>query len=217
MTTPGRDFLLNDTLEFAVPLHMADVRHLPFRERYRLAAEAVTVVASQGDTLQYGSKATEFGDGAREMRKHRDHGTAKDETCGTCAEGKTAARCCLRRFRDRCGVCLRGQAQYSAGEVFNFLARGLAVLGCQPGGVTWRGLHWCAWPHPHCPNRRSFRKPPCCTCGDSCLAAAVEGGCRECSFCANGCRAAADQACCLNLPSSPAPSSPAPVQAADRG
>ena len=213
MTRSPWDLLLNDTLELTVPLHLAEVCHLPFRERYRLAAEAVKVITSQGDTLQYGSKAAGFGDGAREMRKHHDHGTAKDQTCGTCTEGKAAARCCLRRFQDKCGVCRRGLAQYSAGEVFSFLARGLAVLACQPGGVTWRGLHWCAWPHPHCPNRRTFRKPPCCICGDGCLGGTAEGQCRDCNFCANGCRAAADQACCLDLPSSPSLSGPAPGRA----
>lgn len=29
-------------------------------------------------------------------------------------------------------------------EVFNHLARGLAALAWQPGGVTFAGMHWCA-------------------------------------------------------------------------
>jgi hypothetical protein len=200
MTTPAGSSLLADALEFAVPLHIAEVRQLPFGERHRLALEAAAAIASQGDTLQYGSKTTRFGDGSREMRRHRDHGTARDETCDRCPEGKDSARCCLRRFRDRCGVCLRGQATYSPGEVFNFLARGLALLACQPGGVTWAGLHWCAWPHPRCPNPRATRRPPCCTCAGNCTGGLADGACLACQFCVNGCAAAAGKACCRQQP-----------------
>jgi hypothetical protein len=49
-----------------------------------------------------------------------------------------------------------------AGEVFNFLARGLAVLACQPGGVTFSGQHWCVHSHPRCPV--SPAQSPECAC-----------------------------------------------------
>jgi hypothetical protein len=195
---------LTEGLRAAVPLFILQVRDLPFWERQRLAASSALVVASQGDTLQYGSQGTRFGDGAREMRRHEAHGDAKAEQCSGCPRAEDSAHCCLRRFRDACGVCLRGQPTYSAGEVFNFLARGLAVLACQPGGITWAGLHWCAYRHPCCPSMRSGRRPCCCTCTDACLLVApctvpppgsvCAGGC---TFCANGCAAATTaQACC---------------------
>jgi hypothetical protein len=37
---------------------------------------------------------------------------------------------------------------------FNALARGLALLAYQPGGVDFAGHHWCTTPHEGCPNRR---------------------------------------------------------------
>lgn len=35
---------------------------------------------------------------------------------------------------------------------FNALARGLAALAHQPGGVTFADLHWCVTAHEGCPN-----------------------------------------------------------------
>lgn len=37
-------------------------------------------------------------------------------------------------------------------RAFDTLARGLAVLAYEPGGVGLFGLHWCAEPHPGCPS-----------------------------------------------------------------
>lgn len=77
------------SLEAAVPLHLMEVRELPFEARHKLAMEASDAIASRGDVLMYGGK------------------------------------------------------KGAAAEVFNQLARGLAVLACQPGGVTFAGMHWC--------------------------------------------------------------------------
>lgn len=129
------------TLELAVPLQLAAIAGLPFAERRRIARESARVIGTQGDTLMFGSQA-KFGHGGAEMTAHRLH-----------------APCVTPATRDeyirKCRVCARGQASYSAGEVFNFLARGLAVLACQPGGVTYAGRHWCASPHPGCPRSAS--------------------------------------------------------------
>ncbi|MFF5265371.1 hypothetical protein ACFY4C_41355 [Actinomadura viridis] len=38
-------------------------------------------------------------------------------------------------------------------ESFNALAKGLAALAYQPGGVTFLGLHWCVEEHLDCPRR----------------------------------------------------------------
>jgi len=38
---------------------------------------------------------------------------------------------------------------------FNALARGLALLAHQPGGVDFAGQHWCTQPHDGCPNKRT--------------------------------------------------------------
>jgi|SRR5450755_600566 hypothetical protein len=195
---------LTVTLELAVPLRIAEVIDLPFAERRRIAEEAGTVVAAQGDTLQYGS-SDKFGAGAKERRRHEAHGNARAAECEDCHRTQNQPRCCMRRFSGKCRVCLTGQPSYSAGEVFNFLARGLAVAACQPGGVTFAGLHWCAYPHPCCPDRfRSGRRPGCCTCTGACLlvtscssppeGSECTGGC---PFCENGCAAAGTgQACC---------------------
>ena len=187
---------LAESLAFAVPMHLAEVRLLPFRSRQRIASEAASVVGGQGDTLMYGSSA-KFGSGAGEMRRHRLHGSAKTAECGSCEDnGKT--RCCMRRFISKCHVCARGQATWSAGEVFNHLARGLAVAACQPGGVTFSGLHWCAFPHPWCPAGTSSR-PLCCACPDECglWESGSDGTCgRDCPWCRNGCRSAEGRMCC---------------------
>lgn len=51
---------------------------------------------------------------------------------------------------DILNVCARGDilmygggGKGEAAEVFNSLARGLAALSLQPGGVTFAGMHWC--------------------------------------------------------------------------
>lgn len=85
-------------------------------------------------------------------------------------------------------VLMYGGRRGEAAAVFNHTARGLAVLACQPGGVRFAGVHWCAWPHPRCPSLRS--RPPCCDCRPDC------DGCRRCAWCVNGCAAAAGQPCC---------------------
>ena len=122
----ARDSVLAISLEAAVPLWMARVLRLDPGERLRLAAEAGHVIASQGDTLQYGSNL-KFGHGARQMERHLAK-AGRDEKCGD----------------PGCRCATTGQPAYSAGEVFNFLARGLACAAYQPGGVTFAGLHWCA-------------------------------------------------------------------------
>ena len=81
-----------------------------------------------------------------------------------------------------------GGKRGEAAEVFNHLARGLAVLACAPGGVTFAGIHWCAFPHPRCPDLRS--RPVCCACAPGC------DGCRDCAWCLNGCGAAMGRMCC---------------------
>jgi hypothetical protein len=134
-------------LQALVPVHIDEVRGLPAGERQRIARVCSSVVSGQGDILQYGSSAR-YGHGAKELAAHQAHRpvvTAED------------------RAANRCPVCVRGQATYSPGEVFSFLARGLAVLACQPGGVTFAGQHWCAHSHPWCPARPGGQ-PGSCTC-----------------------------------------------------
>lgn len=125
---------LTATLELAVPMWMLELKDVPFEQRQRLAAEAGQVIACQGDTLQYGSKI-QFGHGTREKAAHdgRPSCTVKDCPCG--GKGCAETKCWCHRT---------GNPAYSAGEVFNHLARGLAVLAFQPGGVTFAGMHWCA-------------------------------------------------------------------------
>jgi hypothetical protein len=123
----GHDDVLTETLAFAVPLWIAEFRRLDPGQRQVVASRSAKVIAAQGDTLMFGSKAA-FGDGAREMAAHQAHGRVK---AGEELTGK-------------CRACTRGQASYSAGEVFNELARGLACAAFQPGGVRFAGLSWCA-------------------------------------------------------------------------
>lgn len=88
-----------------------------------------------------------------------------------------------------------GGRKGEAARVFNALARGLALVSCQPGGVTFRGLHWCAWPHPRCPRRAGRRAPECCACPEGCDSgeAACPAGC---GWCRNGCAGASGRGCC---------------------
>jgi hypothetical protein len=125
------DDAMTESLRFIVPLHILELRSLPPSMRAGLAAESAKAVSSQGDTLQYGS-GTRFGAGERELLRHRAHGPDGPDGAGSCT------------------VCTRGQATFSAGEVFSHLARGLAIAAYQPGGISFAGLHWCADPHPDC-------------------------------------------------------------------
>jgi hypothetical protein len=96
---------------------------------------------------------------------------------------------------------------YSAGEVFSYLAKGLAALACQPGGVTFLGLHWCVRRHPWCPHATG-RRTSCCTCTDDCRLHAATGTAGtatasacvpDCQFCQNGCPAAdTGEPCCTD-------------------
>lgn len=52
------------------------------------------------------------------------------------------------------GTFARG---YRPAEIFNALARSVAVGALQPGGVTLLGRHWCTVAHKFCPNGH---KPP---------------------------------------------------------
>lgn len=69
---------------------------------------------------------------------------------------------------------------------FAHLAKGLAALAYQPGGVTFAGAHWCVHPHPGCPHLAT--RPACCACRP-----ARTGGC---GWCTGGCRAATGGTCC---------------------
>lgn len=125
--TAIRAAALEETLAFAVPLWIAEFRGLDPGQRQAVASRAAKVIAAQGDTLMFGSKAA-FGNGVREMAAHQAHGRVK------AGEGLTG----------KCRVCITGQASHSAGEVFNELAKGLACAAYQPGGVRFAGLSWCA-------------------------------------------------------------------------
>lgn len=48
-------------------------------------------------------------------------------------------------------------------EAFNALARGLAIGAHQPGGITFRGLHWCTSAHEGCPTIRPDLDGPAST------------------------------------------------------
>lgn len=57
----------------------------------------------------------------------------------------------LTREQADAGVLARS---YRPAELFNAVARGVAVGALQPGGVTLLGRHWCTIPHKGCPNGR---------------------------------------------------------------
>lgn len=160
--------LLTDALEVAVSWHIAEILILPLEERDRIAQAAADVVASQGDTLQYGGGSHKFGHGARQTAAHKAAGkcTGTGQHCG-CAmisdqeERQQRQASCTRCANPKCYCHMRGEASWSAGEVFNWLARGLAVLACQPGGVTFAGMHWCA-AHPREPWPDGERICPAC-------------------------------------------------------
>jgi hypothetical protein len=210
------DYALLEVLQAAVPLWILQVRGLPDWERQHLARESASVVASQGDTLMFGS-GTRFGGGTKERLKHEAHRLVKTSECASCPSAPKRITCCGKRFSHGCRVCVRGEPTYSAGEVFNFLARGLAVAACQPGGVTFADLHWCVWPHPYCPRVRTVRRPACCTCTDACLLVTAcssppEGSeCTDgCPWCRNGCVASTGQECCTPAPPPPPQQEPPP-------
>lgn len=119
-----QELVLEETLAFTVPMLITEARRLSPEQRQVIASRAAKVIAAQGDTLMFGSRHA-FGHGAREMAAHQKHARGID-------------------LAGKCRVCTAGQASYSAGEVFNELAKGLALLAYQPGGVRFRSLSWCA-------------------------------------------------------------------------
>src|SRR5437868_6723969 len=79
------------------------------------------------------------------------------------------------------------------------LARGMAALAYQPGGVQAAGIHACVHPHPGCPV--STKRPSCCICDPhACTVIEGDGECVDdaCAWCTNGCPAAdrPEQSCC---------------------
>lgn len=122
------DSVLAEMLAFAVPLWIVELRGVPAWERRLIARRVAAAVAAQGDTLIFGSEAR-FGHGTGELALHKKH--AARITAGNRDE-----------FVRTCRVCARGQATYSAGEVFNELAKGLACAAYQPGGVRFGPLSW---------------------------------------------------------------------------
>lgn len=168
--------LLITALEAAVPLLIMQLRTETWEVRQKIGAEAGQVIATQADTMMYGSKRKR-GAAARDLREHDRH-----------------IRPVTRQVHDGCDVCRNGHPDYSAGEVFNFTARALAVAACQPGGVTFAGVHWCAYRHPWCPNTRGKAAPVCCKCDSGCpVASGGDGECGAgCPWCQNGCQETCD-------------------------
>lgn len=137
-------------LMLAVPIAIHDtVQRLDTEDRLALARECAQVIASQGDTLQYGSKKIKYGNGARELATHRSGPRCKVKDCRCKGTG------CLHK---RCYCHVRGEPSYSAGEVFDFLARGLACAAFQPGGVDFAGMHFCT-DHDVCTGKREYVPP----------------------------------------------------------
>lgn len=131
--------LLADTLSFAVPFHMPGAARMTLRERGRIARKAAAAAGHQGDSLMFGT-GVKPGTAAREAERHRLHAFRVND----------ANRMEYGRTR---GICLRGQPSYTAGGLFDLLARGLACAAIEPGGVSFAGRHWCAAPHDGCPHR----------------------------------------------------------------
>lgn len=90
--------VLVETLRFAVPLHIIELRTVREQHRIARAHSAAAAIATYGDILQYGGKTP----------------ASRSRIAGT----------------------------------FNQLAEGLACLAYQPGGVEFKGIHWCVWTHP---------------------------------------------------------------------
>lgn len=135
--------VLDETLRLAVPMWVHELRSASAADLARIAAECCDVVAGQGDVLQYGGKRR-FGQGTRERLRHEHAPRCAKKDCSCEGEGCAASGCYCH---------LRGEPSYSAGEVFNYLARGLACLAHAPGGVTFAGLHFCT-DHDVCTGKR---------------------------------------------------------------
>lgn len=129
---------LAETLALTVPMWMDQFRGLAPEQRQAIASAAARIIAAQGDTLMFGSR-TAFGHGGKELAGHRKHEAGGEDPTG------------------KCRVCTAGQASYSAGEVFNELAKGLACAAFQPGGTRFGLLSWCA-AHP----RQRWADGPIC-------------------------------------------------------
>lgn len=76
-------------------------------------------------------------------------------------------------------------------SVLSAIAKGIAIMAYQPGGVTLLGIHACVYSHLGCPGVQT--PPPCCTCGG-------QGTCQ--GWCEYGCRAGLDPKvkCCQPRP-----------------
>lgn len=136
------------SLMMLVPLRIADYRDLSDDARIEIAREAGEVVASQGDTLQYGNRLW-MGHGARQMEDHLTR-APKDAKCS----------------KESCWCNQTGQPEYSAGEVLGFLSRGLACAAYQAGGITFAGLHFCV-NHDECIAAERAESCPTCTASAS--------------------------------------------------
>lgn len=146
---PANDSLII-TLELAVPLRMLELAGMSEARRERTRAswaqESASSVGHQGDALIFGNPT-----------KARRHGR-----CATCGgdisqdrEGwyHIAAEGRVLTCPDGRKPKLVGDPEAGTAAAFNALARGLAALAWQPGGVTFMGAHWCALGCDACPER----------------------------------------------------------------
>lgn len=137
---PGSQ-LLGDMLEVAVPMAIWELRDADAGELMRIAAGCADVIAGQGDTLMFGSEKIRFGHGARDAARHQEHAHLVSDQVRE-SDPDLWQRRHDKFVAGKCAVCLSGQPGYSPGEVFSFLARGLACLAHWPGGVDFAGRHW---------------------------------------------------------------------------
>lgn len=67
--TDVRDDVLVETLRFAVPLHIVELRHMLPEQRQGIAQKASAVIAAHGDVLMFGGKKGAAGDAFNSLAK----------------------------------------------------------------------------------------------------------------------------------------------------
>jgi hypothetical protein len=114
-------------LEAAVPLRAMEMSQWPPERRVQEAAAAADLIAHGADVL------------------FRPDGTLPESTA---ARLRAPTVLTLTREQAAAGIKASG---FRPAEIFNAIAKGLAIGALQPGGVTWFGQHWCTAPHGTCP------------------------------------------------------------------
>ena len=143
-------------LDAAVPLWMLELARMPRgqrdHDRQVWARQAAGIVASRGDQLMYATKrrrpttgtCLHCGQTIRPDDRYQSTWIHDGDARGVRCDPDALAKWRAKTTAPHGSVAEPVDDGGGTADTFNHLARGLAALAYQPGGVDFAGRHWCA-------------------------------------------------------------------------